>query len=125
MLPVNTPAITLVAGTAITKNRLATLNASTGVADLCSATTIPIGQTQDDVDAGAPQGIRLPQAGSQVLTAAGAIVRGAIVYPAASGKVDDAVVTGGRAYGIALNAAAADGDLIAVLPCVGIAAANP
>lgn len=106
-------AITLLAGTGITKNRLGTLNAGTGVVDLCTATLVPLGMLMDDVDAGEAQGIALD--GVQELTAAGAFARGAVVYPAASGKVDDALVTGGRPYGVALAAAAADGDIVRVL----------
>lgn len=122
--PTNNPALTLVAGTAIIKNRLVSLGAG-GVADLCPINGIPIGQSMDTVDAGELQGVRLPQAGTQVLTAAGAIAAGVQVHTAADGKVNDVAGSTSRPYGLALTAAAADGDLIVVLPLVhqGAAAA--
>lgn len=115
--PTNNPAITLVAGTAIIPNRLVALGAA-GVADLCPINGIPIGQSMATVDAGDLQGVRLPQAGTQVLCAAGAIAVGAQVHTAASGKVNDVAASTSRPYGVALTVAAADGDLIEVLPLV-------
>jgi hypothetical protein len=115
MPPVNNPALSKVAGTAIGKFLLATLNAS-DVADLCSATTQPAGQTMDDVDAGELQGIRLPTAGTLELTASKAIAIHVPVYTDASGKITDTPVTGCHLVGISLAAAGADGDIIDVLP---------
>ena len=48
--------------------------------------------------------------GSQLVTAAGAFSRGAVLYGAADGKVDDA--SSGSAIGVALEAATADGDIV-------------
>ncbi len=48
--------------------------------------------------------------GSQLGTAAGAFSRGATLYGAADGKIDDA--SSGSAIGIALEAATADGDVV-------------
>ena len=115
MPPVNNPALSKVAGTAITKFRLATLTAG-DVADLCSATDFPVGQTMDDVDLGELQGIRLPTAGTLELTASKAIAIHAPVYTDASGKITDTAVTGSHLVGLSLAAAGADGDIIDVLP---------
>jgi hypothetical protein len=123
--PTNNPAITLRAGTAIVPNRLCSINPTGRVADLCAVNGIPIGQSMDTVEAGELQGIRLPQAGTLLLCAAGAIAVGAQVSTAASGKVNDVAASTSRPFGVALTAAAADGDLIEVLPLVhqGAAAA--
>lgn len=112
----NNPAISLAAGTAVTKNLLAKLNTSTGVADLCGATDIPIGQTMDTVDAAEMQGIRLMSAGTLELTASGAISKGVPVFTDASGKISATAADGARCVGISMDAATADGDIIGVLP---------
>lgn len=122
--PTNNPAITLVAGTAIIPNRLVSLGAG-GVADLCPVNGIPIGQSMAAVDAGDLQGVRLPTAGTLLLTAASAIAVGTQVHTAASGKVNDTAASTSRPFGVALSAAGADGDLIEVLPLVHQGAANP
>jgi hypothetical protein len=54
------------------------------------------------------------RSGTRILTAAGAIAAGAVVYTAANGKVDD-VATSATRVGIALTAAGADGDFLEVL----------
>lgn len=122
--PTNNPAITMPAGTATMKHRLVSIG-SGGVADLCPVNGIPVGQSMDDVDAGELQGVRLPTAGTLLLTAAGAIAAGAQVHTAASGKVNDVAASTSRPFGVALTAAGADGDLIEVIPLVhqGAAAA--
>lgn len=51
--------------------------------------------------------------GSVLVTAAGAFSRGATLYGAADGKVDD--TSSGTAIGIALEAATADGDVVEML----------
>lgn len=119
MRATNNPAISLDAGTAVAKNRLVAINASTGVADYCGLTGVPIGSSMDDVDAGELQGVRLLTAGTHELVADGAVTRGAVVFNAASGKISATQGTGARAVGIALVAAAADGDVICVAPLVG------
>lgn len=64
--------------------------------------------------------VRLRSAqGTQKMVAAGAVTAGARVYAAASGKIDDTVST--ELVGIALEAAAADGDVIEVLRIPGAA----
>lgn len=112
----NNPAMTLVAGTALAANLLGTLNASTGVVDLCSASLIPLGQTMQTVLVGENQSLRLLSAGTLELTADGAVTKGAAVYTAASGKISATAADGARCVGIALDAATADGDIIGVLP---------
>ena len=58
--------------------------------------------------------VRLPTAAGTVkMVAAGAFSLGALVYQAASGKIDDAPV--GRLIGQALQASGADGDVVEVL----------
>jgi hypothetical protein len=112
--PTNNPALSFVAGTAITKALLATIAA--GVLDLCGATDLPLGCTMDTVDAGAQQGLRMFSAGTMTLTASGAITKLAPVYTDAGGKITATRVTGSHCIGVALEAAAADGDLIEVMP---------
>jgi len=58
--------------------------------------------------------------GSIELMASGAIAQNARVYPGANGKVSAAGI--GRAIGIALEAATADGDVIEVLPLQDLSA---
>lgn len=53
--------------------------------------------------------------GNRVVTAAGAFAVGATVYGANDGKVDD-VSTSAALLGTALEAAAADGDLVEIVP---------
>lgn len=55
-------------------------------------------------------------AGTVKMIAAGEIAADAIVYTAASGKVNDVQASGAVRRGIALTAAGADGDIIEVLP---------
>lgn len=62
--------------------------------------------------------VRLKTAvGTRKMVAAAAVTAGAIVYAAASGKVDDTVSA--QRIGIALEAATADGDIIEVLTDYG------
>lgn len=51
--------------------------------------------------------------GTHMVTAAGAFSRGATLYGAASGKVDDA--SSGSAIGVAMEAATADGDIVEMI----------
>lgn len=117
---INNPAMSAPAGTATTKFKLVTIN-SDGEADLCGATDTPVGQSMNDVDAGAIQGIRFGSAGTQRLTANQAIDRLSPVYTAALGKVTDVPVEGCKLVGIALDAATTDGDQIEVLPAAEFA----
>ena len=57
--------------------------------------------------------------GTHKAIAASALTKGAKVYGAASGKVNDTQATGSFLRGIAMEAAGADGDIIEVMPCVG------
>ena len=52
--------------------------------------------------------------GTFEMKAGGAITAGAVVYPAASGKIGSSTVSGNVKIGIALEAATADGDVIEV-----------
>lgn len=62
--------------------------------------------------------VRLKSAtGTRKMVAAAAVAAGAIVYAAASGKIDDTVSA--QRIGIALEAATADGDIIEVLTDYG------
>ncbi len=64
----------------------------------------------------APITVRTPQyPGSTPMIAAGAFSANAILYPAASGKVDDDSTTGGRPLGIALQAASGSGSIVEVM----------
>lgn len=62
--------------------------------------------------------------GTKKMIAAGAIAVGADVYTAASGKVNDTAATTSYLLGTALEAAAADGDVIEVLPHLLVGAAT-
>jgi hypothetical protein len=53
--------------------------------------------------------------GTMPMVANGVIAAGGTVYSAAAGKVGGATTSGASVIGIALNAAAADGDIIEVL----------
>lgn len=57
--------------------------------------------------------------GTHKAIAASAITAGSKVHGAASGKVNDTQATGSFLRGIAMEAAAADGDIIEILPLVG------
>lgn len=57
--------------------------------------------------------------GTHKAIAAGAIAVGAKVYGAADGEVNDTQATGSFLRGLALEAAAADQDIIEILPMVG------
>lgn len=103
------------AATALLRHRLAQLDSDENLA-YCTTTAVPLGVLTDDVDEGATAGIDLPMSGIQEITAAGIINRLAIVYPAADGKISATAVDGGKPYGIALQAAGANNDVIPVLP---------
>lgn len=74
-----------------------------------------IGITEYDIATGEVGAVRLNNhTGTREITAAGAISRGAAVYPAASGKISDVVA--GQRLGYAAEAATADGDIIEIIP---------
>ena len=54
-----------------------------------------------------------------------AIARGASVCAIAGGKIDDSALAGSYEIGIAVEAAAADGDVIEVIPVGSIGVVNP
>jgi hypothetical protein len=86
-----------------------------GLISVAGATDSAIGVTTDAVAAGGYGRVKLFSApGTFLLTASGAITRGAALYPTAAGRVDDAGTTG---LGfVALEAATAAGDVIEATP---------
>ena len=103
------------AGEALAVYRLVKKNGSADEFVYADADASPHGVVQKAVANGDPVCIRLLGKGmTHKLVAAGAITAGAAIYPADDGKVDDAS-SGGRSIGIALEAAAAAGDIIACL----------
>jgi len=91
---------------------------------LCTAATRPIGCCYDSVTAGNRMGIeRLLDGGTKVVIASKAIAAGVRVYATAGGKVTDAVVSGAYLVGESLEAAAADGEEMEILPLSPVA--NP
>jgi hypothetical protein len=95
---------------------------SNGEAAAAGAADKAIGVTWQGEAADASNTIRFLQAGTSVMTAAGAISVGDRVYAAASGKV---AATGTVFEGIALSAATADGDRITVLPDAAMGVVAP
>jgi hypothetical protein len=75
-----------------------------------------IGVVIEDVAASGVGTVKLFSApGTMFFTAAGAVTAAAALYPAANGKVDDAVAGNALGY-VALEAATADGDIIEATP---------
>jgi hypothetical protein len=87
---------------------------SAGLISAAGATENGIGVTTAPVTASGYGTVKLWSAsGTFPVTASAAVARGAALYPTASGKVDDAVASGGPPLGlVALEAATADGDPI-------------
>jgi len=112
---VNTPTRSFPVSSALGKNLRVKL--ASGVLALAGINENDIGVLEYPTVSGDEQGtVRLRSAeGSHQAVAAAAITAGALVYTAASGKVS---VSASTAFlrGIALTAAAADGDVIEVLP---------
>lgn len=78
-----------------------------------------IGITEHSCSSGAHVSVRLANAqGTRKVTAAGTFSQGAALYAADDGKVDDAAV--GTTIGTALEAATAAGDVIEMIPHVGV-----
>lgn len=93
---------------------------SAGTVIYADAGEVSIGTTELKKDSGEQVSIRLNTAsGTRKVTAAGTFSIGAELYGAADGKVDDTVI--GQIYGTALEAAATgDGDIIEVIPHIGV-----
>ena len=103
----------------VTEGALVKLSSGTVVLNTATATDDPIGVSMDTKSAADVVAVQfLKSGGSYEMIAAGAITSGAVVYAAASGKVQALPVTSGtyRQIGIALEAATADGGIIEVLP---------
>lgn len=87
-----------------------------GLISAAGATDAWIGTTVAPVAASGVGTVRLRNApGTHMFVAAGAVDVGDKLYPAASGKVDD-VAAGNFTGFVAINAAAADGDIIEAAP---------
>lgn len=103
----------------VTAKALVKLDSGTVVLNTVTSTDDPIGVGEYAADADDQVAVRLlNDAGTFEMIAAGAIDAGADVYAAADGKVSALSASAGdyRKIGIALEAAAADGDIIEVLP---------
>lgn len=110
--------LTLHAGEALAKNRRVKVESGTTADPVevvyADAGEQHIGVTEfavDDTEFVSVRPRTMP--GSKLVTAAGAFSRGATLYGAADGKVDD--TSSGSAIGIALEAATADGDLVEMM----------
>jgi hypothetical protein len=91
---------------------------SSGLISAASATEAWIGTTTAAVAASGLGSVKLRNAaGTFLVTASAAITAGALLYPTASGKVDDAAGTGVFTGLQAAEAATADGDIIEAVPC--------
>lgn len=106
--------ITLTAGAAITGGQLVYVSAANTVLLTSAATAAWLGVATTDAASGAKVGVT--SGGVQEVVAGGAVAAGANVIPAADGKVVTigAETNYARVVGIALTAAAADGDKIRV-----------
>lgn len=108
--------ITLTVGaTAVVGGNLVALSAANTVIPTAASTAAWVGVATTDAAVGARVGVT--SGGVQELVAAGAIAVGANVIPAAAGKVATigAETVYPRVVGVAMTAAAADGDKIRVL----------
>ena len=91
---------------------------SSGLISAAAATEAWIGVTTAAVAASGLGNVKLRNApGTFLVTASAAIAVGALLYPTASGKVDDAAGTGCFTGLQAVEAAGADGDIIEAVPC--------
>ena len=111
---INGPTITLTAGEDLIAFRRVKISGSTVVYADKGDTGIGVVQAAVDYSEDSNATIRLDNAGTSKMTADGAISAGGAVYPADDGKVSASI--GGEAIGLATEAAAADGDIIEVLP---------
>ena len=87
-----------------------------GVITIAAITEEPIGVTKDLVASGGEVAVWLfNKPGTLICTADAAITSGAVVYGQNAGKVDDDSGSSALRIGLALQAAAADGDEIEVV----------
>ena len=100
------------AGAALARARRVKLASGTSVVYSAQGENF-VGVTIDAAASGAQVGVRLLGGCTQMVTAAGAINAGAEIYGANDGKVSATAV--GPKIGYALEAAAADGDIIEVI----------
>jgi len=109
------------AGEALAAYRRVKLSAGTVV--YADAGEVWIGVTQDAVDSGEEVCVKLASAaGTQKMVAAGTFALNAELFGAADGKVDDTSI--GQVVGTALEAATAAGDIVEVLPHIGVLYVN-
>lgn len=109
---VNNLAITVTAGEALLVRRL--VKADGTYCDL-DTTRDWVGVTQEPRASGEKTPVRLPKAGTCIMTASAAVTINTVVYKANDGKVSN-VSTGSTRVGIALEAASGDGAEFQVLP---------
>ncbi|MDR0340389.1 MAG: DUF2190 family protein [Puniceicoccales bacterium] len=98
------------------RHLLACFDGITGKVKPCGVSNVPIGTVTDEAAVGDPVNVRfIGGNGTVLMVAAGAIQPGALLAPAAAGKVQ----VGSGAFirlGIAIGSAQAAGDQIEVLP---------
>jgi len=123
--PLPTGHETVVLEAAVTVNyTLLTKGTASGSAIICTAATVPLGPTPDQGAIAGKVSVALLGAapGTVSMVASKAIAENTIVNATAAGKVTDAVVS--NAYKVGRTApgsvAAADGDVISVIPCFPI-----
>lgn len=104
---------------AITAGARVAVNSS-GVIAASGAANDWIGTAIEDIAASGAGTVRLRSSpGTFHFIASAAITVGNVLYPTASGKVDDAGTTGGAIGFVAIEAATADGDVIEAAPIDG------
>lgn len=110
----NSP-MTLELGGTVSIHRLVKLSSGTAVHNTATSTDEPVGVAQRAGVSGDRRAVSdIKKGGTQKVTAAGAISKGADIYAAAAGKVQALPAGAGtyRKVGIALEAATADDDVI-------------
>lgn len=110
-------------GALTTRNLLGKLGSDAMHVVACGANDIPVGVITDEaVQAEEPVNVALLGSAEDTrrMVAAAPVAAGALVFTAANGKVTELSATPGTYYGVglALSAAAADGDEIEVDPCI-------
>lgn len=115
-------AITFEANADVEGKRLVKMNGAKVEHSTETATDDCVGVTKYPVTEGSDVAVdTLNTDGSLDVTAAGEIEAGADIYQAAAGKVQALPVGAGtyRKVGVAIESAAADGDVIGFIPCLG------
>lgn len=107
-------AVTFTVSADVTGGRLVIVTGNRTVGPATADLATVIGVAAYDAVAGDPVTVFLRPSGVQELTASGAIAAGAKVISAATGKIAT-IGAGANPIGIALEAAANDGDVIDVL----------